>query len=78
MHGPNGVTSVVHHNGCVFTTGRDGHCRQFSLNPDGSLTELTKFKVVPSKLKQMGDLTLCLLLVASERDGLDRAVIVHR
>ena len=45
IHGPNGVTCVTSHNGSVFTAGRDGYCRQFSLDHSGGLTELTKFKV---------------------------------
>ena len=45
IHGPNGATCVTYHDGCVFTAGRDGYCRQFSLNHSRGLTELTKFKV---------------------------------
>ena len=45
LHGPNGVTSIVAHGPYVYTAGRDGFCRKFSLGSDGFLTELSKFKV---------------------------------
>ena len=45
LHGPNGVTSIVIHGGYVYTAGRDGYCRKFSLESDGLLIELSKFKV---------------------------------
>ena len=45
VHGPNGVTCVEVHNGCVYTAGRDGHCRKFAVNSEGSLIEGNKFKV---------------------------------
>lgn len=46
VHGPNGVTSIKLHRGQVYSTGRDGYCRRFSINYDGTLTELNKFKVL--------------------------------
>lgn len=45
LHGPNGVTSIVVHGGYIYTAGRDGSCRRFSLGTDGLLVELSKFKV---------------------------------
>lgn len=45
LHGPNGVTSIVVHGGCIYTAGRDGSCRRFSLGMDGLLVQLSKFKV---------------------------------
>ena len=45
IHGPNGVTHVTTRHGRVVTCGRDGYCRQFSLNSDRGLSELAKFKV---------------------------------
>lgn len=45
LHGPNGVTSIVVHGGCVYIAGRDGSCRRFCLGTDGLLVELSKFKV---------------------------------
>ena len=45
VHGPNGVTSIAAHGPYVFTAGRDGYCRKFSLGNDGLLMEISKFKV---------------------------------
>ena len=45
LHGPNGVTSIATHGGYVYTAGRDGCCRRFSLGTDGLLIEISKFKV---------------------------------
>ena len=73
LHGSMGVTSIVAHESYIYTAGRDGFCRKFSLGFDGLLTELSKFKV------QRGVLVHCCILLmllsffptASERDGLD-------
>lgn len=45
VHGPNGVTSIEHHNGLVVSAGRNGYCIKYALCGDGSLSELTRFKV---------------------------------
>ena len=45
IHGPNGVSCVRLCGGCVYSAGRDGHCRRFRLDKDGSLTQLSHFKV---------------------------------
>ena len=45
VHGPNGVTCITYHQGFVFSAGRNGYCRKYTLSCDGSLTELSRFKV---------------------------------
>jgi len=45
VHGPNGVTCLKTHNSFIYSTGRDGYCRRYSLSQDGHLSELSKLKV---------------------------------
>ena len=45
VHGRHGVSSLTHHMGHLFSTGREGHYRQLVLQQDGCLCELARHKV---------------------------------
>ncbi len=44
VHGKTGVTDIAYHNGHVYTAGRDGHYRQYSVE-EGKLSLLHSNKV---------------------------------
>lgn len=45
IHGSNGVTHLCYHDGLLYSTGRDGFCRQYKMNQSEMLVELAKYKV---------------------------------
>ncbi|XP_065883613.1 tRNA (34-2'-O)-methyltransferase regulator WDR6-like isoform X2 [Dysidea avara] len=45
IHGPNGVTHLCYNGGHVYSTGRDGFYRRYTIDQSGKLTELAKYKV---------------------------------
>ena len=47
VHGPNGVTQLLLFNDMLYSTGRDGYCRQYSIikNEGMMLSELNRFHV---------------------------------
>lgn len=46
IHGPNGVTYLCYNNGLLYSTGRDGFCRQYKIDQsETALVELAKYKV---------------------------------
>lgn len=45
IHGANGVTDLCHNNGHLYSTGRDGFCRQYKISQSGTIVELAKYKV---------------------------------
>ena len=48
VHGPNGVTCLKMSGDFVYSAGRNGRCRKYSLSKDGDLKELIDFKVSPN------------------------------
>ena len=45
IHGRNGVTHLCYNMGHLYSTGRDGFCRQYKMSQSESLVELAKYKV---------------------------------
>jgi len=45
IHGSNGVTHLCYNNGHLYSTGRDGFCRQYKISQSETLEELAKYKV---------------------------------
>ena len=49
IHGHNGVTCIMYWKNSLYSTGRDGYCRQFVINPvskdEWNLLEVNKFHV---------------------------------
>lgn len=45
IHGSNGVTHLCYGNGYLYSTGRDGFCRQYKMSQSETLVELAKYKV---------------------------------
>jgi len=45
IHGPNRVTHLCCNGGHVYSTGRDGFYRRYTMDQSGRLTELAKYKV---------------------------------
>ena len=45
IHGSNGVTHLCYSNGHLYSTGRDGFCRQYKIIQSETLVELAKYKV---------------------------------
>ena len=45
IHGSNGVTHLCYNDGHLYSTGRDGFCRQYKLSQSETLVELAKYKV---------------------------------
>lgn len=45
IHGCNGVTHLCYNSGHLYSTGRDGFCRQYKVSQSETLVELAKYKV---------------------------------